>query len=229
MNKQHTHILCLETATDVCSIAITQNEKILAERRLSGSFKHSSGMIPLIQALCAELELPISHLDAIAVSNGPGSYTGLRVGLSTAKALCYGLDIPLIAISTLRALAAGMKSTTLLMPTIDARRMEVYTAIYDDQLNVISHPQNLIYTEDTLLRLVEDHGDITICGNGASKLLESDIELPQQLWIKPNECSASYLCVLAYERFCAEEFVDIAYHVPFYYKSPNVSLPRSVF
>lgn len=231
MDHSPIYILCIETATDVCSVALTDRGEVVLSQCLESGYNHSSGLLPLAQELLKEAEVPLSSISAIAVSDGPGSYTGLRVGSSMAKSLCYTLGIPMIAVSTLRALAQGSdaQSGAIIMPTIDARRMEVYTALYDQDLNEISAPTNLIYTDESLSLLADQHDSILICGNGAAKLAESDLALPSNLNISPSECDAADMAAIAYADFCAERFVDVAYHTPFYYKSPNVSSPKSVF
>lgn len=230
------YILSIETATEVCSVALGHNGQCLIEKQLSTGLRHSSGLTTLIQDVLTASALSFSDLSAVCISDGPGSYTGLRVGASSAKALCYSLDIPLIAIPTLQSIAIQCrqllkeKPTLNIVPTIDARRMEVYTCIYDHSLETVQPTHNLIYTAVAIENILDTlQGDIYICGHGAEKLnrLYIDIEQPKRLHILPFECNASYFCELAHRQYVKKQFVDVAYHTPYYYKSPNITTPKA--
>ena len=227
-------ILCIETATEVCSVAISIEGSCAYEKSLSQVYKHSSGLTPLIDEIMKDAELSFSDLSAVSISNGPGSYTGLRVGSATAKALCFSLGIPLIALSTLKTIAAGsvahMNYTAdyLIIPTIDARRMEVYMAVYDSSLHEISNASNLIYSETSLREISTTYQDQTlvVCGNGATKL-EKNFNLPSNITVHPIDCSARYQCSLAFNKYRSTEFVPLVNHKPYYFKAPNITKPKS--
>ena len=227
-------ILCIETATETCSIALSQDGICLKEHTLDEHMRHSSALTPMIKALLGDTEHSLSDLSAVCVSNGPGSYTGLRVGVSTAKAICYAHRIPLIAVSSLKSIAYGVRQqlpkdyTGLIVPTIDARRMEVYLAIYDQDLKEVEPAHNLIYSQESIDELYERYTGkpLSICGHGAQKLGEADIALTEQIAIQPTLCNAANLCDLAQKKFVKTEYVSTIYHKPDYYKAPHVTIPK---
>ena len=227
-------ILCIETATETCSIALSQGGVCLKEHTLEDHMRHSSALTPMIKQLLSATDHSISDLTAVCVSDGPGSYTGLRVGVSTAKAICYAHNIPLIAISSLKSLAYGaiqdgsIDDGGLIIPTIDARRMEVYLAIYDQDLNEVQSAHNHIYSQESIDELSKNYNGrpLYICGHGAMKLLESDITLSEQLIVRPIQCNAAYLCEMAEKMYPKQEFVSAIYHKPNYYKAPYVTIPK---
>ena len=148
-----TTILCLETSATVCSVAIATDREVVAIREINEGFNHSAKLTVFISELLNETGIEIINLDAIAVSSGPGSYTGLRIGVSVAKGLCFSIDKPLISIPTLEALSIGAaekisdQEDIILFPMIDARRMEVYCAQYDLNISCISPPMALVVME----------------------------------------------------------------------------------
>lgn len=228
------NILCIETSTEVCSVALIKHDHSVAETQLPEGNKHSAGLAQLIKELLSEQKIKIKELNAVAISDGPGSYTGLRVGCSTAKGICFAYDLPLIAIPTLQALANGLVRSNkasvasdqlTIMPTIDARRMEVYTALYDKDLNELAPAHHLIYTQESIDQLVSDHEHIIICGNGGHKLLASDIN-HSAININASSCNARDMASLALAKYDSGDFVNVAYHSPFYYKSPNITMPK---
>lgn len=168
-----TKILCLETATTVCSAALFEDGKLVAFREIDEGFSHSEKLTVFIEEIVNETNVSIKELSAVAVSNGPGSYTGLRIGMSVAKGICYAADVPMIAVSTLEIMAARAieelkdeKSTMLFCPMIDARRMEVYCALYDSNLNVLRKPAAVII-DPMFFKDVDER--IFFFGDGASK------------------------------------------------------------
>ncbi len=227
-------ILCIETATETCSIALSQDGMCLKEHTLDAQMRHSSALTPMIKQLLSATAREMSDLTAVCVSDGPGSYTGLRVGVSTAKAICYAQNIPLIAISSLKSLAYGLSKEMLIdeggliIPTIDARRMEVYLAIYDAGLETVESAHNYIYTQDSLDELYINYRGrpIHICGHGALKLHGSDISLSEQTTVHPSQCTAANLCELAQKKCQKHDFVSAIYHKPNYYKAPHVTIPK---
>ena len=218
-------ILCLETATPTCSVAINEKGKTLALRECKGQNAHSEKITLFIKEVLEETGLQAEQLDAVAVSKGPGSYTGLRIGVSTAKGVCYAADLPLLAIDTLHAMAYGMAArladslqpSDLLIPMIDARRMEVYRAVFDAQLNSVSNTEALVVDEHSFDDLLEHHR-LWLFGDGAPKLSplfqnQPKIHIVDDLWP-----SAAYMAELADKALAFNDFVDVAYFEPFYLK-----------
>ena len=217
-------ILCIETSGTVCSVALCdENKECLGVEKEEASFKHAAVATVLIQKLLKSCQVETKQIDAIAISAGPGSYTGLRIGTSVAKGLCYALNKPLIAISSLELLANGFKQThtvlddDLICSAIDARRMEIYTAIYDLNLNSLFEPSPLIVTShvfDTYL----DKFRVFIIGSGAEKTAK-EINHSNLLYKEGYYLSAEYMVGLAAEKWENKEFVDRAYFEPNYLKA----------
>ena len=168
------YILNIETSTKACSVALHKNGELIVSREdVTTNFSHSEKLLKFISKLFSDAKLSLSDLDAIAVSMGPGSYTGLRIGVSTAKGLCYGLDIPLISISTLKAMAFGMAleiKADLYCPMIDARRMEVYSAFFDINNTEVRKIQADIIDENSYKKELEKK--VVFFGDGSGKLKE---------------------------------------------------------
>ncbi|WP_298647919.1 tRNA (adenosine(37)-N6)-threonylcarbamoyltransferase complex dimerization subunit type 1 TsaB [uncultured Proteiniphilum sp.] len=222
-------LLTIETSTPVCSCALSRDGEILMNKEnyegrshasLSGLFVHE------IMEYAREQDI---SLDAIAVSSGPGSYTGLRIGVSEAKGLSYGLGIPLIAIPTARIMASMMKEKadekTLLCPMVDARRMEVYATFFDRSLNVVRETSADIVEEGSYSELLEER-KIIFFGNGAEKC-RSVITHPNALFFDNIHPLASGMVSLAEKDFADKSFVDVAYFEPFYLKEFVATLPRN--
>jgi len=227
-------ILGIETATSICSVALVRDGKLLAIRESVGARDHSAALTTYIAEVFNEVGLTYPQLDAIAVSMGPGSYTGLRIGVSSAKGLCYALDKPFIAIDTLKSLAWQAlqicnkqgKDTekVLLVPMLDARRMEVYTAIFDHNLQVIDPVNAHVVTEDSFSAF--SGKEIIYFGDGASKCI-SLFELKNNYTFLDNiNLSALSVCRLAESEFKASNFADVAYCEPFYLKDFIAGKPR---
>ena len=218
-------ILCLETATPVCSVALNDGCCTIALRETEGQNAHSEKITNFIREVMETANINYRQLDALAVSQGPGSYTGLRIGVSTAKGICYAADLPLMAIDTLEAMAYGMKEklgsqiaeNDLLIPMIDARRMEVYAAVFDANLNKIEDTAALVIDENSFADLRKDH-HLWLFGDGApklSKLFENQTNISVIDGFKP---SAAYMRPLAERALREQHFVDVAYFEPFYLK-----------
>ncbi|MCX6273347.1 MAG: tRNA (adenosine(37)-N6)-threonylcarbamoyltransferase complex dimerization subunit type 1 TsaB [Bacteroidetes bacterium] len=220
-------ILIIETATPVCSVALCRDGQIIASRLSLAFNDHSAVLAGYIKDIFSELSFELSALDAIAVSKGPGSYTGLRIGVSTAKGLCYAMDKPLISLDTLEGMAAGMresfkstypgKENTLFCPMIDARRMEVYCAVFDFFGRTVLPTAALIINSQSFQDLMEEK-EIVFFGNGAEKttlLLNSN---KNALIINDFTPSAENFALLAEHKFKAKEFEDVAYFEPYYLK-----------
>jgi tRNA threonylcarbamoyladenosine biosynthesis protein TsaB len=212
-----TLILHIETATKVCSVALSKNGNLLAlKENASEEYTHGENLTNYIQEVLNASNYSLNELDAVSVASGPGSYTGLRIGVSTAKGLCYALQIPLLAVDALFSLAAIAKSkhdTKKLCALIDARRMEVFSAIYAPDLTVIKPISADIITENSY----SDVDSFIYFGDGATKL--------QAIWAEKNcaidstiYSSATGQINEAYRKFLAKEFEDVAYFEPFYLK-----------
>ena len=218
-------ILCLETATPVCSVALNSACCTLAMRETEGQNAHSEKITNFIREVMEEAKIDYPQLDAVAVSQGPGSYTGLRIGVSTAKGICYAADLPLMAIDTLEAMAYGMKDKLgsqigpddLLVPMIDARRMEVYASVFDANLNRINDTAALVIDENSFEDLRKDHR-LWLFGDGAPKLSKLFENQPNINIIDGFKPSAAYMKVLAERALQQQQFVDVAYFEPFYLK-----------
>jgi tRNA threonylcarbamoyladenosine biosynthesis protein TsaB len=221
-------ILSLETATTNCSVALASDGKVIAARSINSGYSHAEKINVFIQEVIDQANVSLKQLSAIAVSSGPGSYTGLRIGISTAKGLCYALDLPLIAINTLDAMAYGMKagSNELLVPMIDARRMEVYSAVYDAEKKRLSEPAAIIVDE----RYYSDFRSkniLLLAGDGADKcqeLFQSEPSVKIQPSFMPQ---AEFMATLAEQKFRNSEFENVALFEPFYLKE-FVAGPKKV-
>lgn len=218
-------ILHIETATDVCSIAVSDGLQLLSIQQAEGVRQHAAQITLLIQSVLKQARLSLPEIDAVSVSSGPGSYTSLRVGTSTAKGICYTLDKPLIAVDTLQSLAlASLKAEReegLYLPMIDARRMEVYTARFDATNERLTEAAPLIVEENTFQEELTKGIPLILSGNGAEKCRQV---LPEPgIIYSPVVCSAAHLVPLALQRYEADQFEDVAYYSPFYLKPPNVT------
>lgn len=227
-------ILAIETATNVCSVALFRDNGIIGLLESDEHNAHSRILHVLIDRLFNETGTSLSQLTAVAVSKGPGSYTGLRIGVSAAKGFCYAKDIPLIAINTLECMAAGMKmnlagsgktiENPLLIPMIDARRMEVYSAIYNTNLVPIRETQAEIITPESFsnLRLTSP---LVIAGDGANKCKNI---LPEEkiIYLNDFQASAAWMLHPAIDAFRHQRFENTAYFEPFYLKDFIAGKPR---
>jgi tRNA threonylcarbamoyladenosine biosynthesis protein TsaB len=226
-------ILCIETATAACSVALIKNGTLVERRHTDRKNAHSTVLNLFIDELINFAGFKYSDLDAVAVSKGPGSYTGLRIGVSTAKGLCYALDIPVIAPDTLLCMASGFLSehndlpdNALLCPMIDARRMEVFSAVYDKNLRVVTPVNAVVVDESAFTNILSDR-PVYYFGDGAEKCRE--VLSKRSNW-KLNEGfvnSATHMAQLASESYKDSKFEDVAYFEPFYLKDfvagkPNV-------
>jgi tRNA threonylcarbamoyladenosine biosynthesis protein TsaB len=242
-------ILYIETSTQVCSVALAENGTLLASRESREKNIHSSIITIFIEEVLRTAGKKFPDLDAVAVSKGPGSYTGLRIGVSTAKGICYALGKPLIAIGTLESMAEGMKIEMtsqsnprqskaiaiapeemtslpiLYCPMIDARRMEVYSGMFDDSLTPIRGIQAEIITADSFQDLFLDHV-IFFAGDGAEKCNEVLGHQFNARFIPGFLPSATYMFRKAEDKFEKKEFEDVAYFEPFYLKDFIPGIPK---
>ncbi len=218
-------ILSVETAVNVCSICISNEAGVLSLREEIGVNNHSSRISVLIEEVIQESRIDYASLSAVAVSGGPGSYTGLRIGISTAKGLCFALDIPLIAVDTLHAMAVIMKENIFLkeeedyvfQPMIDARRMEVYTALFDKNLNVIKGVSADIITDDYFENIV-NKSKIILGGNGALKCKKFADNNEHIIILDANVHTSVGISHIALKKLKNKEFADTVYYEPFYLK-----------
>lgn len=212
-----TYILNIETATKNCSVSLAKNgETIICKEIAEQGYSHAEKLHVFIAQIIKEAGVLMSDLKAIAVSQGPGSYTGLRIGVSAAKGLCYALEIPLIAIDTLTSLANQVKQYDgLIVPMIDARRMEVYSAIFNSNKEMIREVQAEILTEESFANQAEIIYFIGDSNEKAKSVLTKTnfIYLDEMVFPSANEMSA-----ISYQKFQNNDFVDVAYFEPYYLK-----------
>lgn len=214
-------ILLIETSTTSCSIALSEGANVIAVEEANERNIHASHITIFIKKVMKQARKDYKDLNAIAVSKGPGSYTGLRIGVSTAKGLCYALDIPLISVNTLESMAYGLsKMQTIpegayLIPMIDARRMEVYTAVYKVDLTLIEDVNAKIVDQSSFLEF--PNNELILFGDGAEKLKELFSERLNIAFLDFKN-SAVHLAPLAYQKLIDGELENMAYFEPFYLK-----------
>jgi tRNA threonylcarbamoyladenosine biosynthesis protein TsaB len=225
------YILNIETSTKVCGVSISKDGVLVdSVESKEGNYSHSEKLAPFIEEIMQRNNIEYSELSAIAISKGPGSYTGLRIGTSTAKGLCFSLDIPLIAISTLESMAAYAQRKMAAnykgyyRPMIDARRMEVYSQQFDDSLNSQDDVRAIIVDENTFEEELKMH-KIAFFGDGADKCKEV-ITHENAIFIDDSEASAVGMIALSYSAFLKKDFVDVAYFEPFYLKEFVAAVSR---
>lgn len=213
-------ILSLETSTDVCSVAVHDGNKCLGEAVIREPQAHAAKLAPSIQQVLSQAGVSPDDLHAVAITSGPGSYTGLRIGTSTAKGLCMALEIPLLAIGTLELLAyqgSALNSTQgLLCPMIDARRMEVYALLADSRLAIIKPVSALIVDETTFSELLEEK-QVLFFGNGAEKCRKV-ITSSNAFFLEGVTPLASKLGEIAGQKLAAGDIEDLITFKPFYLK-----------
>jgi tRNA threonylcarbamoyladenosine biosynthesis protein TsaB len=216
-------ILQIETATTVCSVALSENGSVLAYKELEQRNVHAEIITLFIDEVLKTADKKYQELDAVAVSCGPGSYTGLRIGISAAKGLCFALDIPLIAVETLEGMADGMlcqntaEENTLLCPMIDARRMEVFTAVFNGKGERIKPTSAEIIDENSFSELLKTN-KMLFFGDGAVKCSEI-LGSKTNVEIIPGFInSARYITKKATDKYEAKDFEDVAYFEPYYLK-----------
>lgn len=211
-------ILNLETATTNCSVSLSGDGVLLAlKEEDTPNYSHSEKLHQYIREVLAEASLPTHELDAIAVSKGPGSYTGLRIGVSAAKGLCFSLDIPLISVSTLESMACQLKiDSGVIIPVLDARRLEVYSAVFDEQHRQVRETRAEVIDRDSFSEY-SHKGATYIIGNGAEKCqtLLSHLNI---VFDSTKAPSAREMCKLSEAQFRNGNFEDVAYFDPYYLK-----------
>ena len=226
-------ILNIETSTDCCSAALTHEGEILEERIEKQNMNHARLIAPFADECMAYARARGLKPEAVAVSIGPGSYTGLRIGLSEAKGLAYALDIPLIGISTLKLMAVSVMFSgvdipddAIFVPMIDARRMEVYTAAFDMALGELMAPRPLILDENSYADLLSTGRPVLFFGNGMEKAIEV-LRSPNARFIHDVNPLAVDMLALADLAYSRREFIDLAYSVPEYLKDFQATTPKN--
>jgi len=227
-------VICLETATNLCSVALCDSAGVISLRENNELKSHASQLTVFIQELLKENNLKTSDLDAIAVSKGPGSYTGLRIGVSVAKGIAYASSIPLIGVDTTTSMFWGLRNSketnetadtdTLFCPMLDARRMEVYYSLYDFSGNIIKPVSAEIITEDTFSDISENK-KIILFGDGSEKCRDK-IKRNNTIIAGNFSISASYMHTPVYQALQNKHFEDVAYFEPFYLKDFITTVAR---
>lgn len=226
-------ILCIETATEVCSAALFDDGLLVHEKSIAEGNMHASHLHLLIQDIMLVAGIKPNAIKAVAVSKGPGSYTGLRVGVATAKGLCYALNIPLIAINTLQSLTYGFMQSNkvipnqLFIPMLDAKRMEVYTAVFNNQLITVEPTKAEVIDENSF----EKYTDRTVAffGNGALKcksILQKNFN--GSLFLD-FACNAKFMGSMAQQAYHKKEFESLSHFEPFYLKDFIATTPKNIF
>lgn len=218
-------ILNIESATDICAVCLSEGENILAQQEILNTQNHAA-QITMLVSKCFEIaKLQLRDLSAVAVSHGPGSYTSLRVGAATAKGICYALDLPLIAVDTLAALAVavGAQQDELVVPMIDARRMEVYCSVFEANGKKIAPNEPKIIDNQSFRELITANKKLVFCGNGAAKC-QPILTHNATRFRTDILCSARHLVPLSNCAFLAQQWEDVAYYAPDYGKAPNITI-----
>ena len=214
-------ILSIETSTKTSSIAIHEDGILISSQHIHVEKSHSEYLAPSIKYLVETSGLQMNSIDAVAVSKGPGSYTGLRIGTSTAKGLCYALDAKLIGINTLEAMVYGIKKyqfgDALFCPMIDARRMEVYCLIAKNDLSMVEPTQAKVIDEASFSDILAEN-EIVFFGNGAMKCASSLGNSENAIFIEDVDPSAEHVGALAWGAYVQNQFENVAYFEPFYLK-----------
>ena len=212
-------ILCLETATTNCSVAVGINGKVKSViEDNSPNYSHSEQLHVFIEQAVAKASISLKDLDAIAVSKGPGSYTGLRIGVSSAKGLCFSLDVPLISIPTLKSMATQIQlaSNEVVIPLLDARRMEVYSCVFDHELMALRETKAEIIAKDSFQEYLSFQ-NVHLVGSGATKC--RDVLTHDTFKFRPEIVpSANEMVPLAEKKYHRGAFEDVAYFEPYYLK-----------
>lgn len=217
-----THILSIETSTGICSVAVQTNGQVVSSREDNRRNSHSANITLFIDEVVKDAGLSLSQIDAVAVGKGPGSYTGLRIGVSAAKGLCYALNKPLIALNSLQTMACHpalrqyTAADTLLCPMIDARRMEVYCALYNPMLEVVKDTEALII-DSTSFGTELAAQQVVFFGDGADKCKDTILHA-NAVFVPDTYPSALHNGALALDAYKQQRFEDVAYFEPFYLK-----------
>lgn len=222
-------ILSLETSTDVCSVALHDSARLLAQAEIHEPQSHASKLALLVNEILATADITPKDIKAVAITKGPGSYTGLRIGTSTAKGLCYALDVPLIAVGSLELMAFQVSTTNpsgaMLCPMIDARRMEVYCMVTNDRLQVIQPVSAMVIDEQSFEELLKDN-KMLFFGNGAGKCRDT-LRHPNAGFLDNIFPVAAVLGLMAEQKYNDGFFEDLIHFKPFYLKEFVAKKPQS--
>jgi tRNA threonylcarbamoyladenosine biosynthesis protein TsaB len=229
-------ILHIETSGKNCSVAVSKDSKILAHLRIEEERSHAAHLSQMIIDALATAEIKAKNLDAVSVSEGPGSYTGLRIGVSAAKGICYAANIPLIAIPTLEIMLAHLKreaeqkqmipqDADLFVPMIDARRMEVYNCIFATQKRIIREVQAEIIDKNSFASYLKTN-TLVFFGDGSNKC-QDVISHKNAIFVNGILPDAQYMIEIAEQKFAENQFVDLAYYEPFYLKAFQATVPKN--
>lgn len=211
------YLLCLETSGINCSVVVSNGETILSEvTENQGRFTHAESLHLFIERAISEANISLPQLDAIAVSGGPGSYTGLRIGVASAKGLCLALSKPLVSVSTLQVLASQIMDNATIIPMLDARRMEVYSAVFDEKHALISPVEAKILDENSYSQWLTA-GKVVFLGDGAEKFSKI-CSHPNAVFIKNVYPQARDMVKWAFKSFSGEKTENVAYYEPMYLK-----------
>lgn len=224
-------ILNIETSTEVCSVALTCEGQVLEHHENYDGQTHATLLSAYVKDALEYVRTRELKLDAVAVSIGPGSYTGLRIGLSEAKGLAFGMEVPLIGVNTLQLLVVTTmfhnffdEDDILYVPMIDARRMEVYTAAYNSALQAVIEPQAMIIDENSFSDILAEH-KVVFMGNGSNKVREV-IKHPNAVFVDGIKPVALEMMALAEKAFRESDFIDVAYSTPLYLKEFQATTPK---
>ena len=225
-------ILNIDTSSSICSVALAREGETILGFESSQKMDHSSSLAPFVEKCLEYLRSRNEKLDSVSVTSGPGSYTGLRIGLSLAKGLAFGLDIPLITISALEVMTVRaifsypeFSGNELIVPMMDARRMEVYTGTYDSALNLVEKERALILDENSFQEL-EKAPKVLFIGDGTIKY-EPIYPGENAIWLGDKMAHAKYMGVLSEKYYREKKFSDVAYSVPNYLKEYQTTLPKN--
>ncbi|MBN2773225.1 MAG: tRNA (adenosine(37)-N6)-threonylcarbamoyltransferase complex dimerization subunit type 1 TsaB [Prolixibacteraceae bacterium] len=229
-------ILLLESSTEVCSVALAKDGQLVDLEENREGLNHSELLTSFVETIFIRNNISASRLDAVAVSKGPGSYTGLRIGVSAAKGLCYAAGLPLIAISTLESMAKYLinhpeefqlkvDECTLFCPMIDARRMEVYYSVYSHKGEIKEPVTAKVVTEDTFRDMLNEY-KLVLYGNGAQKCKDIIVD-KNAVFSEPQKASARFMAEIAEVYFKKQKFEDVAYFEPFYLKDFIATIPKN--
>jgi tRNA threonylcarbamoyladenosine biosynthesis protein TsaB len=228
-------ILNIETSSERCSVALSRDGVVIGASQSFESKTHASVLTILIEKLLAETSISLKQLDAVSISKGPGSYTGLRIGVSVAKGICYGADKPLVAINTLQSMLNGLigetidfvstfPDETIFCPMLDARRQEVYLAHFSKSGNLLKETSAEIIHEESFLNILNER-TMVFFGSGAEKV-QDIIQHSKARFINGFSLKAEYLISLAEMAILEKRFEDIAYFEPFYLKDFVATIPK---
>lgn len=225
-------ILNIESSTTVCSVALGQNGETADLEELNDGFTHAENLAVFVERVLSRNDISVAELNAIAVSEGPGSYTGLRIGLSLAKGLCYAARLPLIGVPTLQAMCLhpdvkkelDYLKDAVMCPMLDARRMEVYTALYDFGLKQVKEPHAHLLTEESFSDFLSQD-PVIFFGNGSEKF-KPVLDNASAYFVDSVVPSAAYMSMLAELSFQESDFEDVAYFVPKYIKDVHTTTPK---